>query len=84
MRIYEIACSGCDATHQVAESETAVGAPGQAICSACGGILASWCDRKLKAFRLETSTLLDSPVRSRGRPQAVAALEVVAWTVHDM
>jgi hypothetical protein len=38
---------------QVAESETAIGSPGVKNCSACGAMLASWTDRKLKAFRLD-------------------------------
>jgi hypothetical protein len=38
---------------QGSESETAVGSPGVKNCSACGAMLASWSDRKLKVFRLE-------------------------------
>jgi hypothetical protein len=53
MRLYCITCSACGAIYKVAESETAVGSPGVKNCSACGAMLASWSDRKLKAFRLD-------------------------------
>lgn len=53
MRLYFITCSACGAIYKVAESETAVGSPGVKNCSACGATLASWSDRKLKAFRLD-------------------------------
>lgn len=53
MRLYCITCSACGAVYKVAESETAVGFPGVKNCSACGATLASWSDRKLKAFRLD-------------------------------
>jgi hypothetical protein len=55
MRMYEITCSACGASFDVAESETVVGSPGQKNCSACGNVLTSWGDRKLKAFRLVMS-----------------------------
>ena len=55
MRLYDIACSACGAVYRVAESDTAVGLPGVQNCSSCGGILTTWCDRKLKVFRLEMS-----------------------------
>ena len=53
MRLYCITCSACGAIYKVAELETAVGSPGVKNCSACGAMLASWSDRKLKAFRLD-------------------------------
>ena len=55
MRLYEITCPSCGSVYSVAESETSVGSPGVQKCSSCGAIVASWSDRKLKAFRLEIS-----------------------------
>jgi DNA-directed RNA polymerase subunit RPC12/RpoP len=53
MRLYDITCSDCGSKYRVAESDTAVGAPGLQKCSGCGAIVASWSDRKLKVFKLE-------------------------------
>ena len=69
MRLYDIACSACGAVYRVAESDTAVGFPGVQNCSSCGGILTTWCDRKLKVFRLEMS-----PERRYARVASVFAV----------
>jgi hypothetical protein len=61
MRLYDIACSACGSVYRVAESENAVGSPGLQSCSVCGAVLASWSDRKLKAFRLEVPPELRYP-----------------------
>jgi hypothetical protein len=55
MRLYNITCAACGAMYRVAESDTAVGSPGVQNCSVCEAVLTSWCDRKLKVFRLEIS-----------------------------
>jgi hypothetical protein len=56
MRLYEVSCPTCGAIYKVAESDLAVGSPGLYRCP-CGHILASWSDRKLRAFRLEIPPL---------------------------
>jgi hypothetical protein len=55
MRLYDLTCPVCNSVYRVAESERAVGSPGIQKCATCGTVLASWSDRKLKAFRLEMS-----------------------------
>ena len=72
MRLYDITCSACGSVYRVAESENAVGSPGLQNCSVCGAVLASWSDRKLKAFRLEMPPELRYPPLSVRRSEATA------------
>jgi hypothetical protein len=58
MKMYDVVCPACGAAYRVAESDAVAGCPGEAPCSACGQILASWSDRRLRAFRLEMSPKL--------------------------
>jgi uncharacterized Zn finger protein len=52
MKISDITCPSCLASYQVAEAMSAKGSPGSARCSVCGGLLASWQEPKLRAYRL--------------------------------
>jgi hypothetical protein len=52
MQISDFTCSRCAASYEVAEAVSAAGGPGRAECSVCGGLLESWQDPKLKAYRL--------------------------------
>ena len=67
-RLYNITCAARGAMYRVAESDTAVGSPGVQNCSVCEAVLTSWCDRKLKAFRLE-SPEADVDVNFRDGPE---------------
>jgi len=52
MKISDITCSSCLASYEVAESISVEGSPGRAQCRVCGGLLASWQEPKLRAYRL--------------------------------
>jgi uncharacterized Zn finger protein len=52
MKITGITCSSCGASYEMAESVSAQGKPGQAICAVCGDMLAQWNEPKLRVFRL--------------------------------
>jgi hypothetical protein len=52
MKISDISCPSCLASYEVAESTSAEGRPGHAQCKVCGGLLASWQEPKLRAYRL--------------------------------
>jgi hypothetical protein len=52
MKISDITCPSCLASYEVAESTSAEGRPGRAQCRVCGGLLASWQESKLRAYRL--------------------------------
>lgn len=52
MKISDIECPTCLASYEVAESLSAKGSPGSFRCSACDGLLASWKEPKLRAYRL--------------------------------
>jgi hypothetical protein len=52
MKISGITCPSCLASYEVAESTSAEGSPGSARCRVCGGLLASWQEPKLRAYRL--------------------------------
>jgi len=52
MKISDITCPSCLASYEVAESTSAEGSPGSAQCRICGGLLASWQEPKLRAYRL--------------------------------
>ena len=80
MKLYEVVCPVCDALYDVAESDLVVGSPGVQKCSLCGHTMASWSDRKLKAFRLKMSAQspLSSRVRHPVRAQAALDMALVA------
>ena len=52
MKISDFTCSGCGSCYEVAESVSAQGNPGRAECTVCGGLLESWREPRMKAFRL--------------------------------
>ncbi|CCE02754.1 hypothetical protein SSBR45G_73310 [Bradyrhizobium sp. SSBR45G] len=52
MKISSLTCPHCHAAYEIAESTSAVGAPGRADCGICGTPLAAWSEPKLRAFRL--------------------------------
>jgi hypothetical protein len=52
MKMSDITCPSCLASYEVAESTSAEGSPGRAQCRICGGLLASWQEPKLRAYRL--------------------------------
>jgi uncharacterized Zn finger protein len=56
MKISDIACPSCLASYEVAESVSVKGSPGRAQCTVCGGLLASWQEPKLRAYRLILTT----------------------------
>jgi uncharacterized Zn finger protein len=55
MKKFDVDCPSCAASYEVAEAVSVKGSPGQARCSACGGLLASWDEPKLIAYRLMLS-----------------------------
>ena len=52
MKISDFTCPSCLASYEVAESLSVKGNPGRAQCSVCGGLLASWQEPRLRAYRL--------------------------------
>ena len=52
MKISDFTCSGCGSYYEVAESLSLSGSPGRAECSVCGGLLESWREPRMKAYRL--------------------------------
>jgi RecJ-like exonuclease len=52
MKISSITCPNCRAAYEVAESTSATGCPGRAVCAICGEFLTSWQEPKLRVFRL--------------------------------
>jgi hypothetical protein len=55
MKISDFTCLSCGSIYEVAESVSAEGGAGQAECAVCGGLLQSWPDRKMRAYRLVLS-----------------------------
>jgi hypothetical protein len=55
MRVSDFSCPSCAAAYEVAESASPLGRPGRAECRVCGQLLASWHDRRLRAYRLTLS-----------------------------
>jgi uncharacterized Zn finger protein len=55
MKLSDFACPSCGAAYEVAESITAKGKPGRADCIVCGGILDSWQEPRMIAYRLVSS-----------------------------
>ncbi|MGB6400239.1 MAG: zinc-ribbon domain-containing protein [Bradyrhizobium sp.] len=52
MKMSDVTCPSCAASYELAESMSAKGNPGRATCSVCGGVLASWPEPRLRAYRL--------------------------------
>jgi hypothetical protein len=55
MKISDCTCRSCGSIYEVAESTSAEGGSGKAECAVCGGLLESWRDRRLRAYRLVLS-----------------------------
>src|ERR1700731_4305085 len=55
MKISDFTCLSCGSIYEVAESTSAEGGSGKAECAVCGGLLESWRDRRLRAYRLVLS-----------------------------
>jgi len=52
MKMFTITCPNCQAVYEVAESTSAAGCPGRAVCAICDAFMTSWQEPKLRAFRL--------------------------------
>jgi hypothetical protein len=52
MKISDVACPFCASCYEVAESISAEGSPGRAVCTVCGGVLESWQEHRLRVYRL--------------------------------
>jgi hypothetical protein len=55
MKISDFTCRSCGSIYEVAESTSAQGGPDRAECAVCGGLLESWRDRRMRAYRLVLS-----------------------------
>jgi hypothetical protein len=61
MKISDFTCPSCASSYEVAESISMEGSPGRAICTVCGGVLASWQEPKLRVYRLALAPELKYP-----------------------
>jgi hypothetical protein len=55
MKISDFSCPSCGSLYEVAESLSAEGTLGSADCTVCGGVMDSWREPKLRAYRLVLS-----------------------------
>jgi hypothetical protein len=55
MKISDFTCRSCGLIYEVAESTSAEGRASRAECAVCGGLLESWKDRRMRAYRLVLS-----------------------------
>jgi hypothetical protein len=52
MKISDFTCPSCASSYEVAESMSLEGSPGRAECVVCGGLLETWQEPRMKAYRL--------------------------------
>jgi hypothetical protein len=55
MKISDFTCRSCGSIYEVAESTSAEGRANRAFGAVCGGLLESWKDRRMRAYRLVLS-----------------------------
>ncbi len=82
MKISDFTCPSCASSYEVAESISAEGSPGRALCTVCGGVLESWQEPKLRVYRLVLAPELKYPhvpAPPSPMPVAPAAFQKDYW-----